>query len=63
LRDAARAGTWKYLKDSGKEYLFDLSTDPGEKADLRKRNPEVFEKIKTQYLAWNAQMLPNPSGG
>ena len=63
LRDAARAGKWKYLKDSGKEYLFDLSTDPGEKADLRKRNPEVFEKIKTQYLAWNAQMLPNPSGG
>ena len=61
LRDAARVGNWKYLKNDGKEYLFDLSTDPGEKADLRTKNPGTFERIKAQYLAWNVQMLPKPT--
>jgi arylsulfatase A-like enzyme len=57
-RDAARIGNWKYLKDSGKEYLFDLATDLGEKSDVRARHPDIFDQIKKQYLAWNAQMLP-----
>jgi len=61
LRDAARVGHWKYLKDDGKEYLFDLATDPGEKADLRAKHRDTFERIKAQYLAWNAQMLPKPA--
>jgi arylsulfatase A-like enzyme len=61
LRDAARAGSWKYLKDAGEEHLFDLSNDPGEKADLKSAHPDVFEKIKAQFLAWNTQMLPKPS--
>jgi arylsulfatase A-like enzyme len=60
-RDAARSGNWKYLKDSGREYLFDLATDLGEKADVRARHPDIFERIKKQYLAWNAQMLPRPA--
>jgi arylsulfatase A-like enzyme len=59
-RDAARSGKWKYLKDSGREYLFDLSVDPGEKNDLRKAHPDVFARITQQYAAWNAQMLPRP---
>ena len=61
LRDAARSGRWKYLKDAGDEHLFDLSNDPGEKADLKSAHPDVFEKIKTQFLGWNALMLPKPS--
>ena len=61
LRDAARVGNWKYLKDDGKEYLFDLAVDPGEKADLRANDPGTFERIKEQYLAWNARMLPKPA--
>jgi hypothetical protein len=62
LRDAARVGKWKYLKDSGQEHLFDLEIDPGEKTDLRSAHPEVFDRIKAQYLAWNARMLPKPAG-
>jgi arylsulfatase A-like enzyme len=58
--DAARVGTWKYLKDERGEYLFDLSTDPGEKADRRRRDAATFDRIKRQYLAWSAQMLPMP---
>jgi len=60
LRDAARVGRWKYLKDSGEEHLFDLSIDPGEKNELKTRHADVFDRIRQQYLAWNAQMLPNP---
>jgi arylsulfatase A-like enzyme len=58
--DAARVGRWKYLKDAAGEYLFDLSVDPGEKADLKKRNPDAFEHAKLQYLTWASQMLPLP---
>ncbi len=58
--DAARVGAWKYLKDEEGEHLFDLSSDPGEKADRRQRDAATFERIKRQYLAWSAQMLPMP---
>jgi arylsulfatase A-like enzyme len=60
-RDAARVGNWKYLQDGGKEYLFDLSSDPGEKSDLRSKRADTFEAIKKQYLAWNAGILPRPT--
>ena len=60
-RDAARMGRWKYLKDSGDEHLFDLSNDPGEKAELRTRHPEVFEKLRKEFRAWDTQMLPRPA--
>jgi arylsulfatase A-like enzyme len=60
VRDAARVGKWKYLQESGNEHLFDLAIDPGEKNDLRARQPEAFARIKRQFQAWNAQMLPKP---
>jgi arylsulfatase A-like enzyme len=57
--DAARVGRWKYLKErSGPEHLFDVTADPGEKADLRTTNPDRFGQIRGQYRAWAAQMLP-----
>jgi arylsulfatase A-like enzyme len=58
--DAARVGSWKYLKDRTGEHLFDLATDPGEKADLRSAHPDRFEAIRRRYQAWAAQMLPLP---
>jgi hypothetical protein len=48
----------KYLNESGNEYLFDLSLDPGEKNDLRGSQGDMFERIRAQYQKWNAQMLP-----
>lgn len=59
--DAARVGKWKYLKAAGGEYLFDLLVDPGEKADLRLKHPDVFADIRTKFEAWNARMLPRPA--
>jgi arylsulfatase A-like enzyme len=60
LRDAARAGKWKYLKESGNEHLFDVVADPGEKYDQKDVHRDVFERVKAQFLAWNATMLPKP---
>lgn len=63
LRDAARVGKWKYLRESGNEHLFDVVIDPGEKNDLRSSHREEFDRIKGQYLEWNAKMLPKPAAG
>jgi len=63
VQSAARMGKWKYLKEANAEHLFDLSVDPGEKAELRTKYPEVFSKIRAEYEKWNAQMLPNPQRG
>jgi arylsulfatase A-like enzyme len=60
-RDAARSGKWKYLKEQGREHLFDVVTDPGEKTDLRAAHPDTFRTLKQQFDAWNAQMLPKPA--
>ncbi len=62
-QDAARDGKWKYLREGRAEHLFDLSKDPGEKADVKRNFPDVFASIKAKYEAWNAQMLPNPKRG
>jgi arylsulfatase A-like enzyme len=60
-RDAARIGPWKYLKEQGTEYLFDVVSDPGEKYNLRTEKRDVFARVKAAYAAWNAQMLPRPA--
>ena len=61
--DAARVGSWKYLKDPNGEHLFDLANDPGEKVDLRRHHADRFESIRREYQAWAAQMLPLPGAG
>jgi arylsulfatase A-like enzyme len=60
IQDAARMGKWKYLREGRNEHLFDLSVDPGEKNDLKQRQPAVFENIRAEYQNWNSKMLPNP---
>jgi arylsulfatase A-like enzyme len=60
-REAARSGRWKFLKEQGNEHLFDVVTDPGEKTDLKAAHLDTFQRLKTQFAAWNAQMLPRPA--
>jgi len=52
----ARVGQWKYVKMRGKEYLFDLSQDIGEKNDLSQTMPDQFNKTKTAFTAWLQEM-------
>jgi len=55
---AIRSGDWKYLKIGRNEFLFDVAKDQRERANLSRRQPEVFARLKAQWEAWNKEMLP-----
>ena len=43
---------------AGNEFLFDVVKDPRERANLKVRYKDVFERLKNDWDAWNAAMLP-----
>jgi arylsulfatase A-like enzyme len=55
---AVRDGDWKYLKINENEFLFHLADDVRERANLRGRHPEVFQRLRQQWEAWNSTQLP-----
>ena len=57
VQRAAVQDGYKYLRDKkGQEYLFDLTTDPGEKADLREKYPERLAELKSAWEAWEKEV-------
>lgn len=76
---AVREGDLKYLKVSrpdqvvalgglppallGTEFLFDLSQDIRERANLLTKRPLDAERLRQSFDVWNAQMLPEPTPG
>jgi len=61
---AIREADWKYLRIAGNEFLFDVQRDPRERANLRDRYKDVFDRLKGDWEAWNATMLeerPRPA--
>ena len=58
---AIRDGDWKYLRIAGNDFLFDVVRDPRERADLKEREKDVFERLKGDWEAWDATMLPERS--
>jgi arylsulfatase A-like enzyme len=57
---AVRSGKWKWLSIEGNEFLYDLATDSRERANLRYRHPEVFNRLRDRYAAWHATVPPIP---
>ena len=55
---AARDGDWKILKIADNTFLFDVAADPMERANLKDRHPEVFNRLVAEWNAWDAGMLP-----
>jgi len=55
---AARDGDWKILKINDNAFLFDVAADPMERANLKDRNREIFDRLAAEWTAWNATMLP-----
>ena len=55
---AARDGDWKILKINDNSFLFDVVSDPMERANLKDRHPDVFDRLAAEWNAWNALMLP-----
>ncbi|MDI1339886.1 sulfatase-like hydrolase/transferase [Polaromonas sp.] len=60
---ALRVGDWKYLKVDASEYLFNLSADERERANLANRMPERLQQMREQWLQWNATVPPIPQDG
>jgi len=59
---AMRDGDMKWLKIRDNTFLFDVVSDPLERANLKDREPEVYRRLVAEHDAWNGTMLPeNPS--
>ena len=58
---AYRHGRWKYLRVDGHDYLFDISRDERERANLGARHPERLMDMRQAWESWNAGMPPIPS--
>jgi len=57
---AVRSGVWKYLSIEGSEFLYDLSRDSRERANMRYREPEKFAELRDAYLEWDRSLPPIP---
>lgn len=49
-------GKWKYAKIKNQEYLFNLSTDPGEENNLSSNNGEKVKELKDHLKNWETDM-------
>lgn len=57
---ALREGAWKYLRVDGHDYLFDLSRDERERANLGGREPERMRAMRARWEAWERSVPPIP---
>jgi arylsulfatase A-like enzyme len=55
---AMRDGDLKYLKILDNTFLFNVADDPMERANLKVRRKDVYDRMAEQWMAWNATMLP-----
>jgi len=57
-QQAERDGDWKHIKILDNTFLFDLAEDPMERANLKERHRDVYERLVNEWNQWNAAMLP-----
>jgi arylsulfatase A-like enzyme len=57
---AHRVGEWKYLRVDGNDYLFNLTHDARERANLAAREPARLADMRAAWEAWDATMPPIP---
>ena len=55
---AVRDGDFKFLKILDNTFLFNVADDPMERANLKDRHKEIYDRIVAEWLAWDAGMLP-----
>ena len=55
---AMRDGDMKFLEIAGNQFLFNVVEDPMERANLKARQPDVFQRMVADHTTWNAAMLP-----
>jgi arylsulfatase A-like enzyme len=57
-QEAVRDGDWKYLKICGNTFLFDVVQDPLERANLKDRYPDIYQRLIADWQEWNRTMRP-----
>ena len=55
---AARDGDYKYLKILDNTFLFNVVEDPMERANLKDRHKDIYDRLVAEWNEWNATMLP-----
>ncbi len=59
---ALRDGSLKYYRTGAYEFMFDLSVDSFERANLAAKLPDQFRTLKAKWAALNAEMVPEQVG-
>lgn len=57
-QQAMRDGDLKYLKLNGNTFLFDVVADPMERANLKDRQKDTFQRLERRWREWEQTMLP-----
>jgi arylsulfatase A-like enzyme len=55
---SARDGDYKYLQILDNTFLFNVVDDPMERANLKVRQKDIYDRLVAEWLEWNATMLP-----
>ena len=55
---AARDGDYKFLKMLDNTFLFNVVEDPLERANLKDRHNDVYQRLVREWYEWNTAMLP-----
>jgi hypothetical protein len=55
---AVRDGDYKFIKILDNTFLFNMAEDPMERANLKERRKDIYQRLEAEWLAWNATMLP-----
>ncbi len=55
---AARDGDYKFLKILDNTFLFNVVDDPLERANLKERHADIYDRLVHEWFAWNSTMLP-----
>jgi arylsulfatase A-like enzyme len=55
---AARDGDYKFLKILDNTFLFNVVEDPLERANLKERQKDVYQRLAREWYEWNRLMLP-----
>jgi len=59
---AMRDGDMKWLKIRDNTFLFNVVSDPLERANLKDREPKVYQRLVAEFETWDRSMLPeNPN--
>jgi arylsulfatase A len=53
---AARVGNYKWVDSNAGKGLYDLSSDLSEKHDLSAEKPEVLQRLRSRFDAWQQEM-------